>query len=164
MCAQIVAAARLRARAGPPRVETLADSQGSVGDSQGSVGKDALIGLVVGLGLAVAAAVVVAPGCEENQSQCGLMFIVGGSALGAGIGALVGAAWTGLSAQPSSGRGHGQGTLYPYTVGGLHKGGSIAGNRYASVEYLSGLVAVAYLLGLFYASRCCELCCPASAG
>jgi hypothetical protein len=31
------------------------------------------------------------------------------------------------------------------------QGGSIAGNRYASVEYLSGLVAVAYLLGLFYA-------------
>jgi hypothetical protein len=88
MCAQIAAAARLRARAGPPRVETIADSQGSVGDSQGSVGKGALIGL----GLAVAAAVVVAPGCEENQSQCGLMFIVGGSALGAGIGALVGAA------------------------------------------------------------------------
>jgi hypothetical protein len=88
MCAQIAAAARLRARAGPPRVETIADSQGSVGDSQGSVGKGALIGL----GLAVAAAVVVAPGCEENQSQCSLMFIVTGSALGAGIGALVGAA------------------------------------------------------------------------
>ena len=73
-------------------METISDSQGSVGDSQGSVGKGALIGLVVGLGLAVAVAVVVAPGCEENQSQCGLMFIVGGSALGAGIGALVGAA------------------------------------------------------------------------
>jgi len=85
MCAQIAAAARLRARAGPPRVETIADSQGSVG-------KGALIGLAVGLGLAVAAAVVVAPGCEENQSQCSLMFIVTGSALGAGIGALVGAA------------------------------------------------------------------------
>ena len=66
--------------------------EGSVGDSQGSVGKGALIGLAVGLGLAVAAAVVVAPGCEENESQCGLMFMVGGSALGAGIGALVGAA------------------------------------------------------------------------
>jgi hypothetical protein len=92
MCAQIAATARLRARAGPPRVETIADSQGSVGDSQGSVGKGALIGLAVGLGLAVAAAVVVAPGCEENQSQCSLMFIVTGSALGAGIGALVGAA------------------------------------------------------------------------
>jgi len=92
MCTQIAATARLRARAGPPRVETIADSQGSVGDSQGSVGKGALIGLAVGLGLAVAAAVVVAPGCEENQSQCSLMFIVTGSALGAGIGALVGAA------------------------------------------------------------------------
>jgi hypothetical protein len=92
MCAQIAAAARLRVRAGPPRVETLADSPGSVGDSQGSVGKGALIGLVVGLGLGVVAAVVVAPGCEENQGQCGLMFVVGGSALGAGIGALVGAA------------------------------------------------------------------------
>ena len=92
MCAQIAATARLRARAGPPRVETIADSQGSVGDSQGSVGKGALIGLVVGLGLGVVAAVVVAPGCEENQGQCGLMFVVGGSALGAGIGALVGAA------------------------------------------------------------------------
>jgi hypothetical protein len=92
MCAQIAAAARLRARSGPPRVETIADSQGSVGDARGSVGKGALIGLVVGLGLGVVAAVVVAPGCEENQSQCGLMFIVGGSALGAGIGALVGAA------------------------------------------------------------------------
>ena len=80
MCAQIVAAARLRARAGPPRVETVADLRGSVGDSRGSVGKGALIGLVVGLGLGVAAAVVVAPGCEENQGQCGLMFIVGGSA------------------------------------------------------------------------------------
>ena len=92
MCTQIAATARLRARAGPPRVETIADSRGSVGDSHGSVGKGALIGLVVGLGLAVAAAVVVAPGCEENQSQCSLMFIVTGSALGAGIGALVGAA------------------------------------------------------------------------
>jgi hypothetical protein len=92
MCTQIAATARLRARAGPPRVETIADSQGSVGDSQGSAGKGALIGLAVGLGLAVAAAVVVAPGCEENQSQCSLMFIVTGSALGAGIGALVGAA------------------------------------------------------------------------
>ena len=92
MCAQIAAAARLRARSRPPNVETIADSQGSVGDSQGSVGKGALIGLVVGLGLGVVAAVVVAPGCEENQGQCGLMFVVGGSALGAGIGALVGAA------------------------------------------------------------------------
>ena len=92
MCAQIAATARLRARARPPRVETIADSQASVGDSQGSVGKGALIGLVVGLGLGVVAAVVVAPGCEENQGQCGLMFVVGGSALGAGIGALVGAA------------------------------------------------------------------------
>ena len=84
--------ARLSARSGPPRVETIADSRGSVEDSQGSVGKGALIGLVVGLGLGVVAAVVVAPGCEENQGQCGLMFVVGGSALGAGIGALVGAA------------------------------------------------------------------------
>ena len=63
-CAQIAAAARLRARSGPPRVETIAGSRGSVGDSQGSVGKGALIGLVVGLGLGVVAAVVVAPGCE----------------------------------------------------------------------------------------------------
>ena len=85
MCAQIAATARLRARAEPPRVEAIADSQGSVG-------KGALIGLVVGLGLGVVAAVVVAPGCEDNQGQCGLMFVVGGSALGAGIGALVGAA------------------------------------------------------------------------
>ena len=92
MCAQLAAAARLRPRSSPLNVETIADSQGSVGDSQGSVGKGALIGLAVGLGLAVAAAVVVAPGCEENQSQCSLMFVVTGSALGAGIGALVGAA------------------------------------------------------------------------
>ena len=62
MCAQIAAAARLT-----------------------------LIGLVVGLGLGVVAAAVVAPGCEENQGQCGLAFVVGGSALGAGIGALVAA-------------------------------------------------------------------------
>ena len=56
----------------------------------GSAGKGALIGLGIGLGLGVLAALVVAPGCEENSSQCSVTFIVGGGGLGAGIGAAVG--------------------------------------------------------------------------
>lgn len=83
-CEQLGAAARLRGQQEhSPSRPVLAAS--------GSAGKGALIGLGIGLGLGVLAALVVAPGCEENSGQCSLTFIVGGAGLGAGIGAAVGA-------------------------------------------------------------------------
>jgi hypothetical protein len=81
-CAQLAAAARLRGRQDHPAPEPV---QAAIG----STGKGALVGLGIGLGLGLIAALVVAPGCEENSGQCSVGFIVGGSALGAGIGAAV---------------------------------------------------------------------------
>jgi hypothetical protein len=83
-CAELAAASRLRRQ---PRPFRPTGSPSSVG----SAGKGALVGLGVGLGVGILAALIVAPGCEENQSQCTVGFIVGGGALGAGIGAAVAA-------------------------------------------------------------------------
>ena len=84
LCAQIAAASRLRGDRHP------ASTKGRAGS--GGAGKGALVGLGTGLVPGLLAALIVAPGCEENQEKCGAGFIVLGAALGAGIGAVVGAA------------------------------------------------------------------------
>jgi hypothetical protein len=83
-CGQIAAAGRLRMQP-----ESLPSNR--LTPSIGPVGKGALVGLGIGAGLGVIAALVAAQGCEENESRCTVVLILGGGAVGAGIGAAAGA-------------------------------------------------------------------------
>jgi hypothetical protein len=82
-CTQLAVAAKLRSQ--PQASPAMSKAR------LGGVGKGAMVGLGAGLVPGILAALIVAPGCEENQSKCVVGFIVGGAALGAGIGAVVGA-------------------------------------------------------------------------
>jgi len=82
-CAQFAAAAKLRLRPQPLPIKPAVSISGA--------GKGALIGLGVGVGLGTVVALVAAQGCEENESRCSVALIVGGAALGALIGTVVGA-------------------------------------------------------------------------
>jgi hypothetical protein len=83
-CSQVMALSQLRPSPLPSSAE------GSARSASGA-GKGALIGGGVGLAAGVLSAALLASGCEENQSKCTVMLIVGGAALGAGTGALIGA-------------------------------------------------------------------------
>jgi hypothetical protein len=84
-CAQLAASSRLRPTAQQRPV------QSSTRALRGA-GKGALIGLGVGLSVGGIAALLFGPACEEGHAGCTAGLLVGGAALGAGVGAIVGAA------------------------------------------------------------------------
>jgi hypothetical protein len=83
-CAQLAASSTLRPRA------QQRPAQSSTRALRGA-GKGALIGLGVGLGVGGIAALLFGGECEEGHAGCTAGLIVGGAALGAGVGAVVGA-------------------------------------------------------------------------
>jgi hypothetical protein len=83
-CAQLAASAALH----PGTEQRIVEAPTR---ASGGAGKGALIGLGLGLGVGGMAAFVFGGECEEGHAGCTAGLIVGGAALGAGVGAILGA-------------------------------------------------------------------------